>query len=132
MEGGVLDEPISQAKDVVIEQRHGTIREQAWDGRVRVEMATSQAEDEFAHEFRHEGATKDERKTGVWVDLSKHTYYFPESLSGFTLGRKRRRRGQASKESEVGFRQGIAQSDSPPAKASRAAEEAARKHGPAR
>ena len=42
MEGGVLDEPISQAKDVVIEQRHGTIREQAWDGRVRVEMATDQ------------------------------------------------------------------------------------------
>ena len=57
--------PISQAKDVVIEQRPGTIREQAWDGRVRVELATDEAEDEFAHEFRHDGATGDDKKSGV-------------------------------------------------------------------
>ena len=34
MEGGVLDDPIAETKEVVIEQRHGTITEQAWDGRV--------------------------------------------------------------------------------------------------
>ena len=91
MDGGVL-EPISESKDVVIEQRHGTIREQAWDGRVRVQFATEAAEDEFAHRFRKDGATKDSGKSGVWVDLAHHTYYFTEAepLSDFTEGRKRR------------------------------------------
>ena len=59
--------------------------------------------------MRHAGATRDEKRSGEWVDLSKHTYYFPEVLSGFTQGRKR----------------------SPAVKTSRAAEESARKHGPA-
>ena len=92
MEGGVLDEPIAEAKEVVIEQRHGTLKEQAWDGRVLVQMDTDEAEDTFAHQFAGDGAKKDERKPGVWVDLSRHVYYFPEAISDFSQGRDDRRR----------------------------------------
>ena len=84
MDGGVLDDPISETKEVIVEKRHGTIMEQAWDGRVLIEMATTQAEDNFACEFSNMGAKRDDRKPGVWVDLSRHTYYFPEVLSGVT------------------------------------------------
>ena len=49
MEGGVLDNPIAEAKEVVIEQHRWTITEQAWDGRVLVQLATDEAEDAFAH-----------------------------------------------------------------------------------
>ena len=58
MEGGVLDDPITESKEVVIEQHHGTITEQAWDGRVLVQLATDEAEDTFAHRFANDGAKK--------------------------------------------------------------------------
>ena len=86
MDGGVLDEPIATEKNIVIEQHHGTIQEQAWDGRVRVQFATEAAEDEFAHRFRKDGATKDSKKSGVWVDLARHTYYFTEAELLFHRG----------------------------------------------
>ena len=95
MDGGVLDGPISETKEVVIEQRHGTITEQAWDGWVLVQLATDEAEDSFAHQFANDEAKRDEKKLGVWVDLSTHSYYFPEMLSSFTKGRKRRKRQDA-------------------------------------
>ena len=89
MDGGVLDEPIAGQKSIVIEQQHGTIQEQAWDGRVRIQLAT-EAADDFAHQFRKDGAARDSKKPGVWVDLARHTYYFTEadSLSHFAEGRK--------------------------------------------
>ena len=49
MDGGVLEEPLAETKEVIIEQRHGTVKQQAWDGRVLVELDTVEAEDEFAH-----------------------------------------------------------------------------------
>ena len=49
-----------------------------------VQLATDEAEDTFSHHFRKDGAKKDEQKPGVWVDLSRHTYYFPEALSSFS------------------------------------------------
>ena len=88
MEGGVVETPISETKNVVIEQQPGTIMEQAWDGRVLIKMATEQAEDEFAHRYANMGTKRDERKPGVWVDLSKHAYYFPEEISGVSEGYK--------------------------------------------
>lgn len=99
MDGGVLNEPIASEKNIVIEQHHGTIQEQAWDGRVRVQFATEAAEDEFAHRYRKDGATKDARKPGVWVDLGRHTYYFTELelVSDITEGcRKKRECGYAA------------------------------------
>ena len=91
MDGGVLDDPISETKEVIVEQRHGTIMEKAWDGRVLIEMATAQAEDDFACEFANMGAKRDDRNPGVWVDLSKHTYYFPEVFSSTTENRRGRK-----------------------------------------
>ena len=102
MEGGVLDEPIAESKEVVIEQRHGTITEQAWDGRVPVRLATDEAEDAFAHQFANDGAKRDEGKPGVWVDLARHTYYFPEVLSHIGEGRKRRERRTSETEPTSG------------------------------
>ena len=69
--------------------------EQAWDGRVRVQFATNEAEDEFAHQFSSDKAKRDGRKPGGWVDLSRHSYYFPEMRSSFSEGRDRRRRKDA-------------------------------------
>ena len=89
MEGSVLDDPIAEAREVVVEQHHGTITEQAWDGRVLVQLATDEAEDAFAHRFANDGAKKDGRKPGVWIDLSRHTYYFPDALSSFGEGRRK-------------------------------------------
>ena len=102
MEGGLLDDPIAEAKEVVIEQRHGTITEQAWDGRVLVRLATDEAEDAFAHQFANDGAKRDEGKPGVWVDLARHTYYFPEVLSHIGEGRKRRERRTSETEPTSG------------------------------
>ena len=51
MAGGVLDDPIAEAKDVVLEQCHGTIRQQARDGRILVEFEAAEADGEFAHSF---------------------------------------------------------------------------------
>ena len=51
MDGGVLEDPIAKKKDVVLKQRRGTIKRQAWDGRVLVELDSAEAEDEFAHKF---------------------------------------------------------------------------------
>ena len=92
LDGGVLDDPIAESKDVVVEQRHGTIKQQAWDGRVLVEFDTAEAEDDFAHRFANLGAKKDSAQPGVWVDLSKHVYYFPDVVASTSLGRTQRKR----------------------------------------
>ena len=78
-DGGMLDAPIDKKVDIEVEGYRGVVKDQAWDGRIRVEMATSEMEDDFAYDYRNLGTQKDVSARGVWIDLEKFRYCFHES-----------------------------------------------------
>ena len=64
-------------------------------------MATQEEEDQFSCQFEKQGTVMDDENPGVWVDLSRHTYYFPEAMSSFSEGRKKTKKKLESPEQQA-------------------------------
>ena len=79
--------------------------------------------------YANMGAKKDEKGSGVWLDLSKHAYYFLDEMSRVSEGRKSRRRKRKSDDSYLGS--GL-ESDLPAAPLTARQAECMRMHGKAR
>ena len=66
----------------------GVLKRQAWDGRVLVQMGSSDQEEEFARRYSAQGAKRAiPPERGVWVDLSRFDYHFVDHrVSQDTIG----------------------------------------------
>ena len=77
VEAGELPDAPDELTRVYIEGVSGTIKKQAWDGRVLVQFETRDQENAFVQRHSGQGVKKAVwPDKGVWVDLAKVDYHF--------------------------------------------------------
>ena len=85
LESGELSEPISEETHVQVEGEPAILSKQALDGRVLVEFASQEADDDFAHRYKHLGAMLAHGGPGVWIDLARFSYIFGHAVEHFGM-----------------------------------------------